>query len=167
LSDDQVVYWFYVNLRINIDTKNGYESYVVKRLGSQIFHGTINVYDHDLWQNLGKGTKMAIGPFYDATEAQQAWTFYEFSQEERTISQGIDLNKPVFYFVLRVEKRPRSGAYLLERIPGAVQDGGDVKSFDELLETGLGVKRLAIGPFWSKAEAEEAKRRYRLAGKDN
>jgi hypothetical protein len=166
IDDESIVYWFYVNLRIHVDTKTGYENYIVKRLGTQIYHGSINDYDRELWKSLGNGSKMAIGPFYNFDEAQQGLTFYDFTKEERVLSDVVDKNKELFFFVLRVEKRKRSGAYLLRRIPGAIANG-DAKSFDDMLVEGLDQKRLAIGPFWNSAEAEEAKRRYRLSGKDN
>jgi hypothetical protein len=132
-----------------------------------VFHGNINDYDRELWKNLGGGSKMAIGPFYEFEEARQALQFYDFSKpnDQRVIADMIDKNKDVYFFVLRVEKRPRSGAYLLRRIPGAVASG-NAKAFDDMLAEGLDQKRLAIGPFWSQPEAEEAKRRYRLSGKD-
>ena len=158
---NRVVYWFYISVRIHEDSRTGYVSYIIRNLGSKVYHGKINDYDRILWKNLSTGKKFAVGPFYDYEEAAQAVTFYGKTKDELTLDSTYNDTRNIHWFMLRVEKRPRSGAFVLKRIPGAIGQG-DYERFYDSYKAGLATKTLSIGPFWSMEEAEEAKRTYRL-----
>ncbi len=66
-----------------------------------------------------------------------------------------------YWFFLKFEKRPRTGKFDLQRTAARVATG-DLKDFKQVLWEGIFFKQLAIGPFPTKVETEEAKRLYRL-----
>ena len=158
---DRVVYWFYINVILHEDGKTGYVSYIVRNLGSRIYHAKINDYDRILWKNLGTGKKFAVGPFYDYEEARQAVMFYGKVKDEFKLDSTYNDTRNIHWFMLRVERRARSKSYVLKRIPGAIGQGTYERFYDSY-KAGLVSKTLPIGPFWNMEEAEEAKRTYRL-----
>jgi hypothetical protein len=160
LSNEKIVYWFYINLKILTDRETKMQKYDIRRLGDQISAGTVKEYDIKLWESLSNGSKIPIGPFYNYTEANQAKKFYNIGVEEKQDSL-FSADKEIFWFVLRVARRERSNSYQLIRIPGAVASGLPA-DFENFLEVNLTSLVLTIGPFWDQPEAEEAKRRYRL-----
>jgi len=163
VDEEKIVYWFYINLKVVEDKKYGLKSFQIRTLGNVISHGTLKKYDLDLWRNLGGGTKMAIGPFFDYDEAAQALLFYDVKETATVLPEGSDLNREVFWFIVKIKKRERSGSFELKKVPAAVGNGS-YESFEEFLKTALMQQQLAIGPFWNAPEAEESKRMYRLTG---
>lgn len=160
-TDNKNLYWFYVSVRITEDKVTGMKKYVVRKLGKKLESGTLDEYDKDLWTNLSKGYKLAIGPFSEHEEANQAQEFYSF-EDDKVFSEVIDNEKILYYFTIRVYIRNRCGPPPeIERIPSAIKTG-NADDFYELLKINLDFRQLAIGPFWNYETAEEAKRRYRL-----
>ncbi len=161
MDENRLVYWFYVNVREVEDNNTGYVSYGLQRKGSKIDHGTVKEYNRILWKYLGNGTKMAIGPFNDYIEAKKAFMFYLIQDEPHHLDSTFDDNQQVFWFVLHVNRRPRSNSYELIRKPGAIASG-NYNDFDIFLKENLMMRVMTIGPFLYMPEAEEAKRIYRL-----
>lgn len=160
MSADNIVYWFNINLRIMEDPETRIKSYDVRRASSKVDAGSIAEYDEKLWSSLSKGGLIPIGPFYRYDEAKQAMKFYNVGQDEKQDSLFND-DRQVFWFILHVKKRPRSGSWELVRKPGAIASG-DYETFKSFLEGNLKLQVFTIGPFWDQPEAEESKRRYRL-----
>jgi len=161
LDKNRLVYWFYVGVREVENSNTGYVSYQLQRKGSRIQHGTMKEYDRELWKYLGQGSKMALGPFNDFEEARKAYIFYEIQEEPHELDSTFDDNQTVFWFILHVKKRARSGAYQLIRKPGAIASGS-YSDFDVFLKDNLKMRVMTVGPFLYMPEAEEAKRTYRL-----
>ena len=153
-------------------SKTGYESYIIHRLGRNIRHGTSRNFDIEMWKNLRGGSKFGIGPFVDIKEAEQALDFYDlkkvydFESGETTVPKSVDKNKEIYFFTLQVNKRKRSRAYELMRVPGAIKLNQSYEQFIEFIAAGVNLKRIAIGPFWSNEQAELAKKLYRATGRD-
>lgn len=160
ISADNIVYWFNINLRIMEDPETRIKSYDVRLTRSKVDAGTIAEYDEKLWSSLSKGGLIPIGPFYRYHEAKQASKFYNVGADEKQDSL-FNANQQVYWFILHVKKRPRSGSWELVRKPGAIASG-DYETFKSFLEGNLKLQVFTIGPFWDQPEAEESKRRYRL-----
>ncbi len=161
LDENRLVYWFYVSVREHENANTGYVSYKLQRKGGKIKHGTVKQYDRELWKNLGNGSKMAIGPFNDYDEAKKGFLFYEIQEEPHELDSTFDMNQQVFWFILHVNRRPRSNSYELIRKPGSIASGS-YADFDIFLKENLEMRVMTIGPFVYMPEAEEAKRMYRL-----
>ena len=161
LDDNRLVYWFYVSVREVEDNNTGYVSYELRRKGAKVDHGTVKEYDRILWKYLGDGSKMAIGPFNDYNEAKKSYLFYKIQDESHELDSTFDENQQVFWFVLHVNRRPRSNSYELIRKPGAIASG-NYMDFEVFLKENLMMRVMTIGPFLYMPEAEEAKRIYRL-----
>lgn len=160
MSEGNIVYWYYINLRILTDPQTKIQSYDVRLIGDQISAGTIKEYDIKLWESLSRGSRIPVGPFYRYDEANQAKKFYKIgaNQEQDSLFNS---DRQVFWFILHVKKRSRSKSFMLIRKPGAIASG-DYDTFKSFLEGNLNLQVLTIGPFWDQPEAEESKRRYRL-----
>jgi len=161
LDENRLVYWFYVGVREFENSKTGYVSYKIQRKGNKIYHGSMKMYDRELWKNLGNGSKMAIGPFNDFDEAKRAYSFYKIQDEPRVLDSTYNMDQQVFWFILHVNRRPRSNSYQLVRKPGSIASGS-YADFDNFLRDNLKMRVMTIGPFLYMPEAEEAKRTYRL-----
>ena len=159
-GDPIPVFWFYISIRETENTETREKKYIVRRLGTKVESGAIEDYAKDLWFNLGKGYKLAIGPFPTHEEAKQAMEFYIIT-EEKNFTEGIDQGRTVYFFPIRVFRMPRSGGLEIQKSPAAVFPG-TANTFYEALKTQLDFKQINIGPFWSAEVAEEAKRQYRL-----
>lgn len=161
-ADDQPVYWFYIKVTIDRHPKTKIEKYGVRLLGQKVHAGSVEEYSIQLWRHLSKGTRLAIGPFEDYYEAEEAVTFYDnLSEDSLIIDDSIDQSQQVYFYPLEVYIRERSNSYGIRRIPAAVVPG-NYKSFANFLRFSLINKKLAIGPFRRPQVAEESKRLYRL-----
>ncbi len=160
-DENRLVYWFYVSVREKEDSETGYVSYDLQLKGNKIQHGSQKEYDRNLWKYLGNGQKMAIGPFNEYEEAKKAMLFYKIQDEPHQLDSTYDENQTVFWFVLHVNRRPRSNSYQLVRKPGAIASG-TYRDFDLFLKENLMMRVMTVGPFNYMPEAEEAKRIYRL-----
>lgn len=162
-SEGQPVYWFYIKVRIDTDPKTKIKKYGVRLMGKKVYAGTVDEYSVNLWRHLSRGSKLAIGPFENYTEAEQSLTFYDNLSEDTVIIDDAieDKNRQIYYYPLEVYIRPRSHSYGIRRIPAAVMPGR-YESFAFFLQNSLINKKLAIGPFYRPQVAEESKRLYRL-----
>ncbi len=160
-DENRLVYWFYVSVREKEDSETGYVSYDLQLKGNKIQHGSQKEYDRNLWKYLGNGQKMAIGPFNEYEEAKKAMLFYKIQDKPHQLDSTYDENQTVFWFVLHVNRRPRSNSYQLVRKPGAIASG-TYRDFDLFLKENLMMRVMTVGPFNYMPEAEEAKRIYRL-----
>ncbi len=161
IDQNRLVYWFYVSVREKEDSETGYVSYDLQLKGNKIQHGSQKDYDKNLWKYLGNGQKMAIGPFNEYDEAKKAMLFYKIQDKPHELDSTFDENQTVFWFVLHVNRRPRSNSYQLVRKPGAIASG-TYADFDVFLKENLMMRVMTVGPFIYMPEAEEAKRIYRL-----
>ncbi len=161
MDQNRLVYWFYVSVREREDSETGYVSYDLQLKGNKIQHGSQKDYDKNLWKYLGNGQKMAIGPFNEYEEAKKAILFYKIQDEPHELDSTFDENQTIFWFVLHVNRRPRSNSYQLIRKPGAIASG-TYHDFDVFLKENLMMRVMTVGPFIYMPEAEEAKRIYRL-----
>ncbi len=161
IDENRLVYWFFVGVREKEDTETGYVSYDLQLKGNRIQHGSQKDYDKNLWKYLGNGQKMAIGPFNEYDEAKKALIFYKIQDEPHELDSTFDKDQTVFWFVLHVNRRPRSNSYQLVRKPGAIASG-TYTDFDVFLKENLMMRVMTVGPFIYMPEAEEAKRIYRL-----
>ncbi|NPA69032.1 MAG: hypothetical protein GXO50_10525 [Chlorobi bacterium] len=161
MDENRLVYWFYVSVREKEDSETGYVSYNLQLKGNRIQHGSQKDYDRELWKYLGNGQKMAIGPFNEYEEAKKAILFYKIQDKPHELDSTYDENQTVFWFVLHVNRRPRSNSYQLIRKPGAIASG-TYHDFDVFLKENLMMRVMTVGPFNYMPEAEEAKRIYRL-----
>lgn len=161
IDENRLVYWFYVSVREKEDGETGYVSYELQLKGNKIQHGSQKDYDKTLWKYLGNGQKMAIGPFNEYDEAKKAILFYKIQDKPHELDSTFDKNQTIFWFVLHVNRRPRSNSYQLIRKPGAIASG-TYSDFDVFLKENLMMRVMTVGPFLYMPEAEEAKRIYRL-----
>ena len=161
MDENRLVYWFFVSVREKEDSETGYVSYDLQLKGNKIQHGSQKDYDKNLWKYLGNGQKMAIGPFNEYDEAKKAIIFYKIQEKPHELDSTFDENQTVFWFVLHVNRRPRSNSYQLVRKPGAIASG-TYADFDVFLKENLMMRVMTVGPFIYMPEAEEAKRIYRL-----
>lgn len=161
IDQNRLVYWFYVSVREKEDSETGYVNYDLQLKGNKIQHGSQKDYDKTLWKYLGNGQKMAIGPFNEYDEAKKAILFYKIQDEPHELDSTFDKNQTIFWFVLHVNRRPRSNSYQLIRKPGAIASG-TYSDFDVFLKENLMMRVMTVGPFLYMPEAEEAKRIYRL-----
>ncbi len=161
LDENRLVYWFYVNVREVEDPNTGYVSYVLNRKSTRVDHGSMKQYDRELWKYLGNGEKMAIGPFNDFAEAKRAFYLYNANEEPKVLDSTFNETQQVFWFVLHVNRRPRSNSIELVRKPGAVASG-TYRDFDTFLRENLLMRVMTVGPFQYMPEAEASKEIYRL-----
>ena len=161
LDANRLVYWFYVSVREVSDANTGYVSYELVRKSTKVDHGSMKVYDRELWKYLGDGSKMAIGPFNDFGEAKRAYFLYNITEEPKEFDTTFNESQQVFWFVLHVNRRPRSNSYELIRKPGAIASG-TYRDFDTFLRENLMMRVMTVGPFQYMPEAEAAKEIYRL-----
>jgi hypothetical protein len=159
LDANRLVYWFYVSVREVEDPSTGYVSYELQRKSTKIDHGSMKVYDRELWEYLGDGSKMAIGPFNDFVEAEKAFYFYQITDKPKDLDTSFNETQQVFWFVLHVNRRLRSNSYELVRKPGAIASG-TYRDFDTFLRENLMMRVMTVGPFQYMPEA--AKEIYRL-----
>lgn len=161
-TEDQLVYWFFIKVYPEKHPKTRVESYNMRLVSGKIQAGNAEEFDVQLWRHLSKGTKLAVGPFEDYYEAEEAQTFYKnFSKDTVVIDTAINKQKEAFYFYIDLFIRPRSNSYGIERIPAAIFPG-NYSQFAQMMQAGVYQKKVAIGPFRRMPIAEEAKRRYRL-----
>ena len=160
MDENQIVYWFNIGVHTRKHKKFGYQYYKVRSYGERVYNAPLREYGRKLWGGLRQGRFLSIGPFTDYFEAEQAEKFY--GRDSVILDTSIDKSRTVYWFMLRVYRRPRSNSYDIMKIPAMVSSGS-YKNFILSYNTGLvSGPTLAIGPFWSYDEAEEAKRRYRL-----
>ena len=161
LDENRLVYWFYVSVREIKGNNTDLTAYDLTRIGNIIENGTAKKYEYLLWKNLSEGRRLAVGPFNDPVEAKQAFLFYKIQDKPHNLDATFDLNRKVFWFVLKVSKRERSVTIKLERIPGAIATG-KYSDFDVFLKENLNLGVMTIGPFRNMPDGEESKRIYRL-----
>ena len=157
LLDDpeQVVYWFYTSVRIDDRTN----SYKVNGTPGGIQWGYIEEFEKDLWGSLSR-RKIAIGPFFDKNTAINARRLYKSKPSRITTLPKDTVPDIVYWFAISFDKSDRLGIFVIERVPGAVQNGSEQFFIDAFFQQ-LVYKQFAVGPFYQHAMAEEAKRLYR------
>lgn len=162
VNENQIVYWFNIGVNMRKHKKFGYKYYEVRSYGGHIYNAPLKKYGRKLWRGLRRGRYFSIGPFIDYYEAEQAEKFY--GRDSIIIDTALDQSKTVYWFMLKVFRRPRSNSYDIMKTPTMVQQGTYrlfANQYKALLSQGQG-SALLVGPFWNYDEAEEAKRRYRL-----
>ena len=152
------VYWFFIKIKENINSETGYAGYKIVKKPSKIHQGIIKKFVRKLWQNLSRGSKFAIGPFNSYKGAQESSFFYQFEEKEISL---FDSNLKVFWFIIPLKHKTRQHTPYLQRLPQATASG-TYNDFYTFLKDNLKMHVMAIGPFSTIEEAEEAKRTYRL-----
>ncbi len=167
-NPDRIVYWFYVKAFIKPDKITRAPVYKIRKIGRSPIANKISKYEYKLWQYLNKGSKLAIGPFDNFYDAKYAIGMYNLARATNESMQNeldnfVDTSKRdiVYWFSLKFDISKRTRAFKLKRTAARVASGS-VKQFREALWEFLSFQQLAVGPFSSQIEAEEAKRLYRL-----
>ncbi len=158
------VFWFYISVREQTDRTTGMKSHIIRRLGTRVENGSMEEYKEDLWYNMGKGYKLAMGPFNEYLKAKEAMVFYEITNDSIPLPPNVDVsdkNRTVYYFPVRIFKRERSGSLEFNSSAAAVASG-NYEEFYSVIKLQLNFKAINIGPFWSLEEAEAAKSVYKL-----
>lgn len=165
---DQFVFWITVRAQIKISNESKKEVYVVRTARNKPQSGKLYNYEKSLWKNLTSGRQLLIGPFTEYQDAVRAAEMYDLAkQTNESMAEHIrtytdSTTAPEYYwFFLKYKIMPRTKKLALERTAARVAYG-DIKDFMQVLWEGLTFQQLAIGPFQSQVEAEEAKRLYRL-----
>ncbi len=170
-DEDRIVYWFYIRPEIKplkeYNQPSGRPVYTVRKMGNNIKNGQLEDYEKDLWTYLNKGSKLPVGPYDDPKFAKHAQEMYGVLKKPDSIAvlkqeafaEFVE-QEDVFWFFLKFEMNSRTKAYRFKRTPARVAQGS-VDLFYSLMIEGLMFKNLAIGPFSSQIEAEDAKRIYR------
>jgi len=155
-GDDEVVYWFYLKIRIEDRTN----SFIVSGTSAGLDFGKILDFEKSLWDGLSK-RQIAIGPFYDKNEAMNAKRLYKPDKNKvKEMPEG-EIPATVHWFAITFEQSPRLRIYVIKRNPAQVQSGTENRFIDVYFEQ-LPNKLLSIGPFYDYNQAEEAKRMYRM-----
>lgn len=167
-SDDQFVFWIAVRAQIKISNETKKEVYVVQTVRNKAQSGKVLKYEKNLWRNLNSGYQLLIGPFTEYNDAMRAAKMYQLSKfntktMEKDINTYVDSTaaSEYYWFFLKYKIMPRTKRLSLERTAARVAFGS-LKDFRQVLWEGLSFQQLAIGPFPTQVEAEEAKRLYRL-----
>jgi len=145
--------WFYI--RVLTDSTSN--EYVVVGTGSRIVTGTLKEYeDGMLWGMQRK--QIAIGPFLNETEAQNAHAMYRRTKPRlpETITKT---KQPIYWFHISFKEK-EDKVYDLKELPSRV-DKGSVDEYLNALYKGINYGLLTIGPFWSESEAARAEKIYR------
>ena len=165
---DRFVFWVSVNASIKISNETKKEAYVIKTSRNKPYSGKILKYQRFLHKSLIAGHSIPIGPFDNHDDAMRAVDYYKltkFNSEtiKKSIAQMTDsiMNEEYYWFFIKFYYLPRKKTIKLERTAARVASG-NLADFRTVLWEGLFHKQLAIGPFISQEEAEEAKRLYRL-----
>lgn len=168
MDPNQYVFWITVNADIKISRETKKEAYVIRSGRKRPKGGKHRDYEKYLYQSIKGGRQLPIGPFLEYDDAKRAAKMYNLAKHTsesmtKEISNFKDSTaaNEYFWFFLKFNKLPRSGKFDLQRTAARVASGNLI-DFKQLLWEGIFFKQLAIGPFASQIEAEEAKRLYRL-----
>lgn len=163
-SSKKYVFWFYIKAEIKMDRELNIPVYSVRRVGKEIKGGTVKKYNRDVWRNINGGNQLCIGPFSNLEDAKRANECYDLGRKtdammQKELENTVDTTDNTYYwYTLEFEITKRTHRYLLSRIPAAVSEG-DLKTFRETLWLLLRDqnKKLTIGPFTNKEDAEVSK----------
>jgi len=162
------VFWISVNASIKISNETKKEVYVIRTSRTKPYSGKIMKYRRFLHKSLIAGHSIPIGPFDNYDDALRAVGYYKltsFKSETmaKSIAQMPDsiMSDEYYWFFVKFYYLPRKKTIKLERTAARVASG-NLRDFRTVLWEGIFFKQLAIGPFISQEEAEEAKRLYRL-----
>lgn len=153
-DQDEYVFWFF--LRIRIDDRK--KQFKITGPGSRSSSGMIADFEKSLWRGLGN-RQIAIGPFSNYEEAENARLMYQKSKEKVFIRRTENAPDEVNWFLITFKNMKRLGSYQLVSMPARVASGS-ASGFVDALYEGVAFKSLAIGPFWDYTLAEEAKKMY-------
>ena len=146
--------WFYIRLLLD----KAKQEYVVLGNGSRIQEGSIKNFEDGLLWGIER-KQLAIGPFLDPKEAQNARMMYQ--RKKPRVPESIkNAKEDIYWFYISVGDVPDKKTYDLKEMPSKV-DVGTVDDFLDVLYRGMGYGLLVMGPYWDKAEAERAERVYR------
>lgn len=168
MDPNQYVFWITVNADIKISGETKKEAYVIRTARKKPKGGKHIAYQKFLFRSVKGGRQIPIGPFLEYDDAVRAASMYNLAQHtSETMREEISNFKDTtaaneyYWFFLKYRIAPRTKKYIFERTAARVAFGS-LKEFREVLWEGIFFKQLAIGPFPSQVEAEEAKRLYRL-----
>lgn len=161
------VYWFDIKPKIIIHKKTKKEKYIISLKNKKVNQGSLKMYEKHLSKSIFKGKYLPIGPFGNQKDAKFAIPHYDLKHQNDSSMikelNNIDttlLSNEFYWFVSKhTLKRKRTPKF--QRVPARIASG-NLKMFKEFLWESTFFRRITIGPFSSKIEAERAKRLYRL-----
>jgi hypothetical protein len=170
----EYVYWFYLKAEKKLDKQMNRNVYIVRTLSKIPKYGAFSVYEKDTWRCLQGGQQLVIGPFRNYEVAKQAIAIYDLAKlssevrekEVKKLKDSSKIEDSYYCYYLKFDIAQRTHKYDLKRIPARTSVEGITLSdfLDQYLE-GITMEMLAIGPFFSRPEAEESKRLNRLEEK--
>jgi hypothetical protein len=168
MDPNQYVFWITVNADIKISKETHKEVYVVRSARKKPKGGKHVAYEKFLYRSVLGGRQLPIGPFLEYDDAKRAAGMYDLAKHtSQTMEKEIQNFKDstagseYYWFFLKFSINKRTKKFELERTAARVAYGS-LKDFKQVLWEGTFFKQLAIGPFPTQVEAEEAKRLYRL-----
>jgi hypothetical protein len=171
----EFVYWFYLRAEKKMDKQIHSIVYQVRTLSKTPKYGTFAAYEKDTWRCMQAGQQLVIGPFRDYNVAKQSIQIYDLAKlteslrdkEIKRLKDSSEMMEGSYYcYYLKFDISQRTHRYVLKRIPARIEvEGITINEFLETFTEGLVHEMLAIGPFFSKPEAEESKRLNRLEEK--
>jgi len=167
INHDKIVFWFPLKATLKLDRKTKKPRYILNSIGKDPKSGTLMEFEINLFKNIKRGKRILIGPFDRMPDARRALPLYKLakhtneSMEKQIINYKDSIFAEKYYWFFFKRKSKRKYPPVLERTAARVASG-DLKDFKQVLWEGFLFKQLAIGPFTSQEEAEEAKRLYRL-----
>ena len=165
---DLYVFWITVNASIKISKETRKEAYVIRTARKKPKGDKHIAYEEFLYKSLKGGRQIPIGPFWEYNDALRAAEMYNLAkhttetmdEEIRNFHDSTAINE-YYWFFLKFKFSKRKKKILLERTAARVAFG-DLKEFKQVLWEGIFFKQLAVGPFPTQEEAEEAKRLYQI-----
>jgi hypothetical protein len=171
-SPSEYVYWFYLRAESKIDKELNSIVYRVRTLSKTPKYGTFNAYQKDTWRCLQGGQQLVIGPFRELNVAKQSILIYDLAklsdalrtkEIERLKDSSEMMASTCYFYYLKFSVSQRTHRFILKRVPAAInEEGMTISDFMDGFLAGLTQEMLAIGPFFSKPEAEESKGQNRL-----
>lgn len=163
-------YWFEIKVKtvIHEDTKK--PTLVTKRISKKINSGTFNRFAESYKKSL-TNEKIAIGPYEQketAKLAQECYKISKFSSNEpadKFITNFKSIENVNYFFFSKINFND-DGSIIFERMPARVANGS-IKDFLLIVNVGLPLNLLAIGPFNNQLNAEKAKYISRKHGELN
>lgn len=165
---DRFVFWISVRAETKISRETKKEAYVIRTTRNEPHSGKVTKYQKFLHRSLKAGQNIPIGPFDNFEDAKRAVEYYKLTKYnsetmEKDIHTRVDSTAvgDYYWFFIKFYYLPRKRTLVLERTAARVAYGS-IKDFRTVLWEGIFFKQLAVGPFATQEEAEEAKRLYRL-----
>ena len=167
----EYVYWFYLKVEKKIDKEMNRYVYQVRTLSKTPKYGAFASYEKDVWRCLNGGQQLVIGPFRDYNVAKQSIAIYDLAKlsssirvkEIQRVKDSSQIEDSYFCYYLKYDFAPRTHRIILKRVAARIEvEPITLSDFMDQFTEGITFEMLAMGPFFTKQEAEESKRLNRL-----